>query len=99
MKYRQTNLLVEAHVKRELDDARHELRRDEMRELRGEGCQESCAMRFFVGLPATGSIELPKIGVRPVSIVIWWPIIILTSRHNCTRAKEYGPYAASTVAD
>ena len=99
MKYRQTHLLVEAHVKRELNDERHELRRDEMRELRRESCQESRAVGLLVRLEAAGSIELPKIGVRPVSIVIWWPIIILTSRHNCTRAKEYGPYAASTVAD
>ena len=99
MKYRQAHPLVEAYVKRELDDERHELRRDEVRELRYKDRQELREVRFLVRLEAAGSIELPKIGVRPVSIVIWWPIIILTSRHNCTRAKEYGPYAASTVAD
>ena len=86
-------------MKRELEEARHELRRNEMRELRREDHQELREVRFLVRLEAAGSIDLPKIGVRPVSIVIWWPIIILTSRHNCTRAKEYGPYAASTVAD
>ena len=70
MKYRQKHLLVEAYVKRELDDERHELRRDEMRKFRRECCQQFRAVRFRVSLEATGSIELPKIGVRPVSMVI-----------------------------
>ena len=88
MKYRQAHSLVEAYVKRELDDERHELRRDEVRELRYKDRQELREVRFLVRLEAARGFYFLQVGVRPVSIVIWWPITIPISRHNCTRAKE-----------
>lgn len=39
MKYIDRSTLVEAYMKRELDDERHELRRHEVRELWRENCQ------------------------------------------------------------
>ena len=52
MKYRQTHLLVEADVKRKLNDARHELRRDKVRKFRREDRLERRAVRFLVRLEA-----------------------------------------------
>ena len=75
-------------MKRELDDERHELFGNEVRKLWLESCQESRAVGLLVRLEAAGSIEIPKIGVRPVSIVTIHWTILLTSRQNCTRAKE-----------
>ena len=69
MKYRQAHPLVEAYVKRELDDERHELFGNEMRKLRRESCQESRAMGLLVRLEAARGIYFQQVGVRPVSIV------------------------------
>ena len=56
-------------MKRELHDARHELRRNEMRKLRRESCQEFCAVGLLVRLEAARGIYFQQVGVRPVSIV------------------------------
>ena len=52
--------LVEADVERELDDQRHELFRNEVREFRHEGREEFCAVRFFVGFPAARGLDFPQ---------------------------------------
>ena len=70
MKYRQAHLLIEAYVKRELDDACHELRRNEVRKLRREDRLERRAVRLLVRLEAASGIYFQQVGVRPVSIVI-----------------------------
>ena len=62
--------LVEADVERELDDQRHELFRNEVREFRHEGREEFCAVRFFVGFPATRGLDFPQVGVRAMPGVI-----------------------------
>ena len=62
--------LVEADVERELDDQRHELFRNEVREFRHEGREEFCAVRFFVGFPAARGLDFPQVGVRAMPGVI-----------------------------
>ena len=57
------------YVEYELEDTPEHVGR-EMRKFRREDRLERRAVRFLVRLEATGSIELPKIGVRPVSMVI-----------------------------
>ena len=69
MKYRQAHYLVEAYMKRELDDERHEFFRNEMRKLWLESCEESRAMGLLVRLEAARGIYFQQVGVRPVSIV------------------------------
>ena len=87
MKYRQAHPLVEAYMKRELDDERHELFGNEVRKLRRESCQESRAVGLLVRLEAARGFYFLQVGVRPMSIVTMWPMT-LTSRQNCARAKE-----------
>ena len=70
MKYIDRSTLVEAYMKRELDDERHELFGNEMRKLRRESCQESRAVGLLVRLEAARGIYFQQVGVRPVKIVI-----------------------------
>ena len=51
-------------MERELDDQRHELFRNEVREFRHEGREEFCAVRFFVGFPAARGLDFPQVGMR-----------------------------------
>ena len=57
-------------MERELDDQRHELFRNEVREFRHEGREEFCAVRFFVGFPAARGLDFPQVGVRAMPGVI-----------------------------
>ena len=87
MKYRQSHSLVEAYVKRELDDARHELRRDEVRKLRREDRLERRAVRFLVRLPATRRVYFLQVGVCPVSSVMICVLIGIFSSSRQNRAR------------
>ena len=61
--------LVEAEVKDVLDDERHELFRDEVRELRGERRQDLLAVRLLVSLEASRALNAPEVGVQKVRLV------------------------------
>ena len=70
-------------MKRELDDERHELCRNEMRELWREGCQQFRAVGLLVRLEAARGIYCQQVGVRPVSSVMICVLIgIFTSRRQ-----------------
>ena len=58
--------LVEADVERELEDERHELRRNEMRKLRDEGRKERRAVCLLICLPAARGLDLLQVRVRAV---------------------------------
>ena len=93
--------LVEADVERELDDQRHELFQNEVREFRHEGREEFCAVRFFVGFPAARGLDFPQVGVRAMPGVILKDIsnIIVVGWDRSAAAKENAPETVVSTID
>ena len=91
--------LVEAEVEGVLDDARHELRRDEVRELWRESCQELLPVRLRDRVEAARGLYFLKVGVHPVSIVLSPVGRVLTYRENRTATKQDRPQIAVPTID
>ena len=83
-----------------LDDARHELRRDEVREFWHKNGQHSGTVHLFVGRPAARGVEFLQVGVRAVSIVTFpWAPRAVTRREKRAAAKQDRPEAVVPATD